>query len=235
MSAGTKSEAEERAAAVVAELKGLGSEKNRAGQARYGINTTRGFGVSIAVLRPLARRLKRDHALAAALWKTGFHEARILAAFVDEPAKVTPRQMDRWVAAFDSWDLCDQVCNNLFVRTPYVEAKIQQWAEDDREFVRRAAFALLASYTVQAKKLPDAEFEKFLPLIERYASDPRNFVKKAVNWALRQIGKHSIGLHGPALALAQQLAASDDKTARWIGKDAAKELTDPKQLARLKR
>jgi 3-methyladenine DNA glycosylase AlkD len=223
---------EKTAAAILAELKALGSETNRAGQARFGINTARAFGVSMAALRPLARRLRRDHALAAALWKSGVHEARILAALIDQPAKVTPAQMDRWAAAFDSWDLCDQTCSKLFVRTPFVEEKIAIWAKDEREFVRRAGFALLAAHTVHSK-LPDKELLKFLPLIERHATDPRNFVRKAVNWALRQIGKHSLTLHGPALTLAEKLAASSDKTARWIGKDAAKELTDPVQIARI--
>ncbi len=226
----------ERAAVegILAELRSLGSEENRAGQARFGINTERAYGVSIANLRPIARRLKRDHALAAALWATGVHEARILAAYVEEPAKVTPAQMDAWVAEFDSWDLCDQVTGNLFVRTPHVKTKIAKWAKDKREFVRRAAFALLAAYTVHGKAVPDADFLPYLDLIERYSTDQRNFVKKAVNWALRQIGKHSLALHAPALALAEELAASDDKTARWIGKDAVKELTDPKQIARIR-
>ena len=142
--------------------------------------------------------------------------------------------MDAWVAEFDSWDLCDQVCGSLFHRTPFAEAKIRQWAKDEREFVRRAAFALMAMYAVHAKQIPDERFLDFLALIERHASDPRNFVKKAVNWALRQIGKRSMALHKPALALAEKLAASPDRSARWIGKDAAKELSDPTQIARIK-
>ena len=220
-------------ASLLAELRSLGSEENRAGQARFGINTARAYGVSITNLRPIARRLKRDHALAAALWATGVHEARILAGFVDEPEQVKPAQMDEWAAAFDSWDLCDQVCGGLFDRTPHVEKKIVTWAEDDREFVRRAAFALLASYSTHAKKVPDDAFLPFLPLIEKHATDPRNFVRKAVNWALRTIGKRSMALHAPALALAEKLAASQDRTARWIGKDAVRELSDPKQIARI--
>ena len=224
-----------RAEPILAELRSLGSEKNRAGMARYGINATRAFGVSIAALRPIARRHKGDHALAAALWQSGFHEARILAALIDDPSEVTPEQMDAWAGAFDSWDLCDQACANLFVRTPVVEKKIAAWAKDEREFVRRAAFALLAAYTVHGKRIPDERFAAFLPLIERHATDPRNYVKKAVNWALRQIGKHSLALHGPALALAEKLAASGDRTARWIGKDAARELRDPVHIARIKR
>src|SRR5439155_3779309 len=133
---------------------------------------------------------------------------------------------------FDSWDVCDAACSKLFVKTPHVEAKVSEWAADEREFVRRAGFALLAAYAVHGKKVSDDRFPPFLPLIEAYATDHRNFVKKAVNWALRQIGKRSATLHGPALAVAERLAASSDRTACWIGKDAAKELRDEKQLAR---
>ncbi len=221
------------AAAILADLKTLGSEKNRAGMARYGINIERAFGVSIAQLRPVARRLKRNHELALALWASGIHEARLLAVFVDEPKKVTPAQMDAWTADFDSWDLCDQACSKLFVKTPFVEEKIAAWADDEREFVRRAGYALLAAYSVHGKGVPEERFVTFLALVERHATDPRNFVKKAVNWALRQIGKRSMTLRAPALALAHRLAASDDKTARWIGRDAEKELSDPVQLARI--
>lgn len=220
---------------VLAELKALGSETDRAGMARFGINTDRAFGVSIAQLRPIARRLKRDHDLAMGLWASGFHEARLLAAFIDEPKKVTPGQMDAWAADFGSWDLCDQVCLKLFVRTPHVEEKIAMWAEDEREFVRRAGFALLAAFAVHGKTTPDRRFLPFLDLIERHADDPRNYVKKAVNWALRQIGKRSMTLRTPALALADRLAESSDKTARWIGRDAAKELSDPVQIERIRR
>jgi 3-methyladenine DNA glycosylase AlkD len=219
---------------IIAELKGLGSEENRIGQARFGINTNRALGVSMAALRPMARKLKRDHDLSLALWASGIHEARILAALIADPKLVTPKQMDAWAAEFDSWDLCDQACMKLFARTPHVAAKAAKWAKDRREFVRRAAFATIAGYAVHAKKEPDATFLPFLDLIEEHATDPRNFVKKAVNWALRQIGKRSRGLHSPALVLAERLAASEDKTARWIGRDAAKELTDPIQIARLK-
>jgi 3-methyladenine DNA glycosylase AlkD len=219
---------------VLAELKALGSKENRAGMARFGINTKRAFGVSMAAMRPLSRKYRRNHDLAQALWDSGFHEARILAALIDDPKQVTARQMDAWAAEFDSWDLCDQACMKLFAKTPFVEEKVAKWAKDEREFVRRAAFALIAGYTVAAKKADDKEFLRFLPTIEAHAGDARNFVRKAVNWALRQIGKRSQSLHKPALALARKLAASDDKTARWIGKDAVKELTDPVQIERLK-
>ena len=161
------------------------------------------------------------------------HEARILAALVDDPKLVTRKQMDAWAAEFNSWDLCDQACMKLFAKTPHAAEMIAKWARDEREFVRRAAFATIAGYAVSAKDAADEEFLPFLALIETHATDSRNFVKKAVNWALRQIGKRSMALHRPALALAKKLAASDDKTARWIGKDAVKELTDPKTLERL--
>ncbi len=219
--------------AVLAELRALGSETGRAGMARFGINIDNAFGVSMAAQRPLLRKYRRNHELAADLWASGFHEARILAALIDDPKLVTPKQMDAWVADFNSWDLCDQACMKLFAKTPYVADKVAKWAEDKREFVRRAAFATIAGHAVSANKAQDAEFIPFLALIERYADDERNFVRKAVNWALRQIGKRSPGLHRPALALAEKLAASENKTERWIGRDAVKELTDPAQLARI--
>jgi 3-methyladenine DNA glycosylase AlkD len=222
-------------AAVLAELRALGSQTNRAGMARFGINTERAFGISMATLKPIAQRLKRDHKLAAGLWRSGFHEARLLAVLVDEPAKVTARQMDRWVSGLDSWDLCDQACARLFVNTPFVEDAIRRWVADEREFVRRAGFALLAAYAVHGKAVPDARFLPLIDLVERHASDGRNFVRKAVNWALRQIGKRSLALHGPALALAERLAASADPATRWIGRDAVRELSDPAQLRRIDR
>jgi 3-methyladenine DNA glycosylase AlkD len=226
--------AADRAKAILDELRSLGSEENRAGMARFGINTDTAYGIPMTVLRPIARRYRRDHDLAVALWQTGQHEARILAAMIDDPQKVTRRQVDSWAADFDSWDLCDQACGRLFALTPFVNAKVVRWAKDKREFVRRAAFALIAGYTVHAKRVADAEFIAFLPLIEAAATDPRNFVRKAVNWALRQIGKRSPTLHAPALAVAKRLAASEDRTARWIGKDAVRELTDPDQRQRIK-
>ena len=220
------------ARAIVAELRSAGTAENRAGMARFGI-TGNTAGVSLAAMRPIARRYRRDHRLAAALWQSGLHEARLLACDLDEPAKVTAGQMDAWAAEFDNWALCDGVCLHLFVKTRFVEEKVRQWANDEREFVRRAAFALLVAYTVHGKMIPDKTLAGFLDLVERTATDERNFVRKAVNWALRQIGKHSLALHRPALALARKLAASENKTARWIGKDAVRELTDPAQLERL--
>lgn len=211
----------------------MGSEPNRLGMSRFGINTDRAFGVSMTAMRPLARQYRRHHDLSAELWATGFHEARILAALIEDPKLVTARQMDEWVADFNSWDLCDQACMKLFSATPFVDEKVKKWAKDEREFVRRAAFALIAGYAVHAKTAPDDDFITFLAIVEQNATDHRNFVKKAVNWALRQIGKRSQSLHPKALDVARRLANSDDRTERWIGRDAVRELTDPKQLSRL--
>ena len=217
---------------IVAHLRSIGTEANLAGMARFGINTANALGIGNSELRPLARKLKRNHERSLLLWDSGIREARLMAAFTGEPKKVDIGQCRRWAADFDSWEIVDTVAD-LFAETPFWRGLIDEFAEDDREFVRRAAFAMLAWSTVHLKKEPDATFIAYLPLIERHASDPRNFVKKAVNWALRQIGKRSMSLHAPALALAEKLTASPDKTARWIGKDAVKELTDAKQLERL--
>jgi 3-methyladenine DNA glycosylase AlkD len=202
--------------------------------ARYGIKTTRAFGVPMPVLNGIARRYRGDHRLALALWRSGYHEARLLAVLIDAPDQVTEAQMNAWTASFDSWDLCDQACAKLFVRTRFVETAILRWAADDREFVRRAAFALIAAHAVHAKEAPARSFARHLELIERVATDERNFVRKAVNWALRQIGKRSLPLRAAALAVAERLAKSDNAAARWVGKGAVGELTDPTQLARLK-
>jgi len=219
--------------AVIAELRALGSEKNRAGMARFGINTAHAFGISMATLAPLARKYRRQHGLALALWASGYHEARLLAVLIEDPKLVTSKQMDAWVADLDSWDTCDQACMKLFNKTPFATEKITRWVADRREFVRRAGFALIVGYAIHGKRIPDADFLPYLNLIEAHATDDRNFVRKAVNWALRTLGKRSPALHGPALALARGLAASENKTARWIGKDAVRELTDPAQVARI--
>jgi 3-methyladenine DNA glycosylase AlkD len=219
-------------AEVLARLKGMRNETNRAGMARFGINTQNAYGISIRDLRPLAKAIGRDHNLALQLWRTGIHEARILASFIDAADKVSEEQIDAWVADFDSWDLCDQVMD-LFIATPFANAKIHIWASAEPEFVKRAAFAMIAGRAVRQKKLPDETFLAYLDLIEAQAGDPRNYVKKAVNWALRQIGKRSATLHPKALALAQRLAASDDRARRWIGRDAARELTSDAVIRKL--
>jgi 3-methyladenine DNA glycosylase AlkD len=220
-------------AAILDRLAADGSAEARAGMARYGIAVDRAYGVSIPTLREIAKPHRGDHALAAALWATGRHEARIMAGYVDDPAAVTPEQMDAWAADFDSWDLCDQVVSNLFSQSPHAVAAVARFAADEREFVRRAGFALIAALTVHGRDIPDTTYLGFLSLVERHAGDGRNYVKKAVNWALRQIGKRSLALHGPALDLARRLAASKDPSARWIGTDAVRELEADKTRARL--
>lgn len=210
-------------------LKALGTEEGRAGMARYGIVAAKVFGVSVANIRALAKPLGRDHELADQLWRTGWYEARLLAAFVDDPKLVTPAQMDRWAGEFENWADCDTVCFHLFDKTPHAFAKVDQWAADEREFVRRAAFALLASVALHDKKAADAPFLERLPLIEAAATDPRNFVRKGVSWALRGIGKRkSPALQAAARKTADRLAASADKSARWIGKDAQRDFAKSK-------
>jgi 3-methyladenine DNA glycosylase AlkD len=234
LSSNTKTRPAWSKAEVLAQLEGMRNEKNRAGMTRFGINTENAYGISIRDLRPLAKAIGRDHDLALELWQTGFHEARILASFIEEADKVGEDQIDAWVADFDSWDLCDQVMD-LFIATPFADAKIQAWASAEPEFVKRAAIAMIAGRAVRQKKLPDDIFLDYLDLIEAQAGDPRNYVKKAVNWALRQIGKRSRYLHPRALALAERLAASKDKTRRWIGRDAVRELSSDAVKTKLAR
>jgi 3-methyladenine DNA glycosylase AlkD len=208
---------------ALAALEALGTEEGRLGMARYGIVAAKVYGVSVANIRALAKQMGRDHALAEELWRTGWYEARLLAAFVDDPQLVTPAQMDRWAGGFENWADCDTLCFHLFDKTPHAFARIDDWAADEREFVRRAAFALLASVALHDKKAADAPFLERLPLIEAAVTDPRNFVKKGVSWALRGIGgRKSPALRVAARAMADKLAASSDKTARWIGRDAQK-------------
>lgn len=219
---------------VIAWLQARRSEANLAGMARYGITTSRAFGVPNADLRPLARAIGRNHDRALALWETGWREARLLAAFTEERKKVSADQARRWAGDFDSWEIVDGVAD-LFVDAGLADQLVEKFAADEREFVRRTAFAMICWVAVHLKKRPDAEVLAYLPLIERHASDPRNFVRKAVNWALRSIGKRNQACHAAALAMARDLSASEDRTARWIGRDAVKELTADKTLARLAR
>ncbi|MER8576171.1 DNA alkylation repair protein [Mesorhizobium sp. M1338] len=217
---------------IVAHLRAIGTAENRAGLARFGINIATALGVGNSDLRPLARKLKRNNERGLMLWDTGIREARLVAAFTGEPKEITIEQCRRWAGDFDSWEVVDTV-SDLFADTPFWRQLIEEFAHDEREFVRRTAFAMLAWAAVHLKKEPDETFLSYLPLIEAHASDPRNFVRKAVNWALRQIGKRSVSLHAPALAVARKLAMSTDKTARWIGKDAVKELSDARTIERL--
>ena len=218
---------------AVSELGRHAREENRAGMARFGIEVSSALGVPVTRVRAVGRNIEPSHQLALDLWESGIHEARILASIVDRPPWVDRAQMDRWAANFNSWDLCDQVCLNLFENCGPAEECIRDWSRDDREFVRRAAFSLMACRAVHRKSEPDQTFLAYLPIIEKYASDPRNFVRKAVNWALRQIGKRSPELHEPSLALARKLSGSSVRTERWIGKNAARELTSGAVLKRL--
>ena len=218
---------------VLSWLERRGTKQNRDGMARYGIVAPKAFGVSVATIRQLAKQIGRDHALAAALWATGWYEARMLAAFVDHPAKVTSVQMDRWARDFDNWAICDTLCFHLFDRTPHAWRKIEQWSGRKDEFVKRAAFALLASVALHDKREPDDRFLKSLTLIERAAPDDRNFVKKGVSWALRLVGRRNKALNRAAVDLSRRLSVSEDPAARWIGRDALKERTGPVVQRRL--
>ena len=209
---------------VLAWLKRSATRATRDGMARYGIPSDNAFGVPVGVMQQHARCLGRSHELAAALWETGWYEARMMASFLDEPERVTPSQMDRWCRDFDSWAICDTVCFKLFDRSPHAFAKVEQWSRRRGEFIRRGAFALLACLALHDKAADTGSFARLLPLIERGAADERNFVKKGVSWALRGIGRRNPELHSASVALARRLAASPEAAARWVGKDALREL-----------
>lgn len=237
-----------RVPAILAELRSLGSARDRAGMARYGINVDDAFGVSVHVLRRVAKRLGTDHGLALALWKTGNHEARLLACFVDDPARVTAAQMEAWAGSFDSWDVCDQATTSLFDATRHAWTKARAWAVRDEAWVKRGGFALMAGLAVHDEGAADRDFLELLPLIERGAWDERNFVKKAVNWALRNIGKRNRALHRAATRCAGRIRAAANeraggerggdpgaRSARWVAADALRELESEKVQARLAR
>jgi len=218
---------------VLQRLKSLANPENAAGMARYGINTENALGISIHTLRPIAKEIGANHALAQQLWASGIHEACILASMIDNPKKVTQEQMEDWVKDFDSWDVCDQVCSNLFDRTDFAHSKAVEWSHREEEFVKRAGFALMAALSVHDKQAPDEAFERFLPLIRQQATDGRNYVRKAVNWALRNIGKRNVNLNKKAVAAAREIREMDSKTARWVASDALRELTSEKVQKRL--
>lgn len=211
------------AAQLIERLRAMGNPANVAGMARFGINSANTLGVSMPQLRELAKG-RRDQELSLELWASGIHEARILAALVGEPARVTTEQMDAWVLDFDSWDVCDQVCMNLFDRTPWAFEKAVEYAGREEEFVKRAGFALMAVLAWHDKTAPNQKFLDLLPVIQRESADERNFVKKAVNWALRQIGKHSPALNQAAVATAREILLIDSRAARWVANDALREL-----------
>ena len=204
------------------------------GMARYGIATERAFGITVTQLRGYARTLGRDQELAAELWDSGVHEARLLATMVAEPALVTEVQVDAWIRDVDSWDLCDGLCGNLVDRTPFALDKVVEWTARDEEFVKRAGFALIAWMAVHRKDLNDGCFEAFLLTIREGSTDERNYVKKAVNWALRQIGKRSEGLNRRSIETARDIQRMDSRAARWIATDALRELTSEPVQERLR-
>lgn len=209
---------------IIKKLKSLSNPKNVEGMARFGINPKKTLGVSIPVLRKMAREIGKDHQLALELWNSEIHEARILASMIDEKAKVSAKQMDQWVKEFNSWDLCDQCCMNLFDKLPIAWRKAIEWADKNEEFTRRAGFALMACLAWHDKQAKDSDFIKFFPIIKKYSTDERNFVKKAVNWALRQIGKRNKNLNKEAIKTVRKIERLNSKTAKWIASDALREL-----------
>jgi 3-methyladenine DNA glycosylase AlkD len=220
---------------ILRRMKAYYNPRNIAGMARYGINVEKAFGVPAPVLRRMAREIRGDHALAERLWATGIHDAQHLAALTDDPQQVTAAQMERWARDFDSWDIVDGCCNNLFRKTPFAHDKAVEWTSRKEEYIRRAGYVLMACLAVHDKAAPDAVFLRYLRLVKKGATDERNFVKKAVNWALRQIGKRNLRLRDAALATANQIRKLDSKSARWIAADALRELTNRKTVARIRK
>ena len=220
---------------VLGKLKELARPEQLAGMARFGMTTNKRLGVRIPELRKMAKETGKSHELALELWETGIDEARILAAMVAEPDKLTEQQMEHWVKGFNSWDVCDQVCMNLFEKTAFARQKIHEWSQREEEYVKRAAFALIACLAWHDKKAADEEFVDLLPTIKTGATDERNFVKKAVNWALRNIGKRNPLLNKTALEIAYEIKGIDSKSARWIAADAIRELESDAVQKRLLR
>ena len=219
---------------VLEKLKALSDPKALAGMARYGINPENTYGVSIPNLRKMAKEVGVDHALAQQLWVSGIHEALILASMIDDPKMATEEQLESWLKDFDSWDVCHQCCSNLFERTEFAYQKAIEWSSSDKEFIKRAGFVLMARLAVSDKKAVDIKFELFLPLIKREDGDNRNFVKKAVNWALRQIGKRNLNLNKKAIEIARGIQQMDSRSAKWIASDAIRELTSQAVQERLR-
>jgi 3-methyladenine DNA glycosylase AlkD len=209
---------------VIAKLKTLANAQAVQDMARFGINPTQALGISLPSLRKMAKEIGKHQDLAVALWDSEIHEARILASMLAEPQLVSAQLMDSWANDFDSWDVCDQVCGNVFDKTPHAYIKAIQWCHEEKEFVRRAGFVMMAELAVHDKKASDEAFLSFFPLIKHYANDERNFVKKAVNWALRQIGKRNKHLREIALACANEILLMDSKAAKWVARDTIREL-----------
>lgn len=223
-----------RAEDILKTLRSLGLKKAREGMERIGITSDHALGISTPVLKSIARKIGRDHQLAAELWASGIFEARAIAAMVDEPDKVSRGQMDRWARMFDSWAVCDACCCYLFRLTPFAWAIAVEWSKHPKEFVKRAGFSLMAYLAVHDKEAQDQAFQKLLPIIEREASDDRLYVRKAVNWALRQIGKRNSRLNRLAIHSAKSIRAQNTSSSRWIASDALRELQSAPVQQRLK-
>lgn len=222
---------------IVRKLKSMKNPKNIKGMARYGIISKKSLilGVSIYVIRDMAKRIGKDHELAQQLWNSKIREARLIATYIEDPKKVTERQMEEWVRDIDCWDICDQVCSNVFDKTEFSYKKAFEWTKRKEEFIKRAGFVLMAALAVHDKKAKDKNFEKFFPIIKKNATDERNYVKKAVNWTLRQIGKRNLSLNKKAIKLAKEIQKIDSKTAKWIASDAIRELESEKIRKRIAR
>lgn len=220
---------------IIEKLKKLSKPENVKGMARYGINPKNNLGISIYELRPLAKEIGTNHQLALKLWDSKIHDARLLACFIDDPEKVTSDQMDAWANDFDSWDICDQACTSLFDLSPLAYEKVYKWADNDKEFVKRAGFSLIAGLAVHDKKASDEKFISFFEIIKKQSTDDRNYVKKAVNWALRNIGKRNKNLNKKAMQTAKEIKKIDSKTARWIANDVIRELESEKIQEKLKK
>jgi len=218
---------------ILDQVKALGKSENVEGMRRFGITARNAYGVSIYDLRKIAKDYGTDHQLALDLWKTEIHEARLLASFIGDPEKTTEDQMESLVKDIDSWDICDQICSNLFDRTQFAHSKAVEWSERPEEFVKRAGFVLMTALSVHDKTAANSAFVRFLPIIKREATDERNFVKKAVNWALRQIGKRNSALNKKTVKIAEQIIDIDSKAARWIGRDAMRKLKSKKVQTKL--
>jgi 3-methyladenine DNA glycosylase AlkD len=222
-------------ARVLRDLRAMGERRNIDGMARFGIRAKVVYGVAKPKMDELARRIGKNHDLALELWATGVHDARILAGMIDEPGQVSASQMERWVRDFDNWDVCDGTCCHLFVFAAPAWAKAVQWSRRKKEFEKRAGFALMAYLAYRDKSAPDAKYQRLLSITRREAHDERNFVKKAVNWALRQIGKRNIRLNREAIRAAERIRRQGSRAARWIAADALRELKSATVLARLRR
>ena len=221
--------------AILKELEQLGNPANVAGMERFGIRAPKVYGVAMPELRRIARSVGKNHRLAQQLWNSGSHEARIIASLIDDPREVSERQMERWAKTLNNWAVCDACCCNLFDKTGFAYRKAVEWTSRSEEFVKRAGFTLMAALAVHDQKAPNSVFLKFLPLLQRESVDERNFVRKAVNWALRQIGKRNPDLNRAAIRSAEAIRKIDSKAARWIAADALRELTSPAVQKRLQR